>query len=475
MCPLAPGPSVLDVGHPDIGHHFRASLADYQPAAVAQRLAARLPAECPSATTADGPRTPAARRRLRRKLLHRAASTAKQQQQQQQQQQDATSPPVVMTYAGAAHAWPDGIVYRYPQPTAAIVGRMAAAIASLPRLYVQVLHLMNVMNLPPPFDLDSSPVCLDPALAPTGFPPVYEDVLEAARVGVAKRQRGLDSDESELESDEEDTPHARPIAPAARPSTRLAQPKRKTTVSGPASTPAPAAVAADASSTPVPVPHDEPLASKAAASPRASTPPRQARPPNPPQAQGPTLTPTAPAKPLAGSNPASAAGSDMPKAPAEGSEAAPLVASSPAVPRAAPIATAPASAVQSAIEAITTREELLAMKLPVEQLTRDYPRIFGRSAPPGAAGEAAAPATSRLFLKNLHRSVNETLLSHLIDISLSGLPSASDRRYSLRVLEKRMRGQAFANFECELAAQHVRHDLYGLALGDKPLCVDFGK
>ena len=41
--------------------------------------------------------------------------------------------------------------YRYPDPTPEILNNMMHAIATVPRLYVQTLHLMNKMNLPPPF------------------------------------------------------------------------------------------------------------------------------------------------------------------------------------------------------------------------------------------------------------------------------------------------------------------------------------
>ncbi|KAI7870605.1 hypothetical protein BDF14DRAFT_1771705 [Spinellus fusiger] len=53
--------------------------------------------------------------------------------------------------------------YRYPDPTPDTLSNMLHAIATIPRLYVQVLHLMNKMNLPPPFrpvDRDSVPSLL---------------------------------------------------------------------------------------------------------------------------------------------------------------------------------------------------------------------------------------------------------------------------------------------------------------------------
>ncbi|KAL0078654.1 hypothetical protein J3Q64DRAFT_1765544 [Phycomyces blakesleeanus] len=73
------------------------------------------------------------------------------------------------------------LCYRYPDPTPEILSNIMHAIGSVPRLYVQVLHLMNKMNLPPPFkpvDRDSIPSLLK-----------------------RKHSEMLASDESELESD----------------------------------------------------------------------------------------------------------------------------------------------------------------------------------------------------------------------------------------------------------------------------------
>ncbi|KAI8097094.1 uncharacterized protein BX664DRAFT_325563 [Halteromyces radiatus] len=74
--------------------------------------------------------------------------------------------------------------YQYPTPTPEILGNMMNAIATVPRLYTQVLHLMNKMNLPPPFG---------PA-------------NQAATPSILKRKRDelLASDESEIELDNDD-------------------------------------------------------------------------------------------------------------------------------------------------------------------------------------------------------------------------------------------------------------------------------
>ncbi|KAE9042167.1 hypothetical protein PR001_g6311 [Phytophthora rubi] len=47
--------------------------------------------------------------------------------------------------------------YKYPKATESIVRNIANALIALPRFYTQVLHLMNKMNLPPPFEVDAIP------------------------------------------------------------------------------------------------------------------------------------------------------------------------------------------------------------------------------------------------------------------------------------------------------------------------------
>ncbi|KAI7905026.1 uncharacterized protein BX663DRAFT_501407 [Cokeromyces recurvatus] len=71
--------------------------------------------------------------------------------------------------------------YYYPDPTPAILTNMMYAIGSVPRLYTQVLHLMNKLNMPPPF----------------GF------AEKEAKPSILKRKHDdlLSSDESEIEDD----------------------------------------------------------------------------------------------------------------------------------------------------------------------------------------------------------------------------------------------------------------------------------
>lgn len=46
---------------------------------------------------------------------------------------------------------PPHLKYGYPKPNRATINNIAHALASVPKFYTQVLHLMNKMNLPPPF------------------------------------------------------------------------------------------------------------------------------------------------------------------------------------------------------------------------------------------------------------------------------------------------------------------------------------
>ncbi|TYZ62426.1 hypothetical protein PybrP1_008668 [[Pythium] brassicae (nom. inval.)] len=47
--------------------------------------------------------------------------------------------------------------YKYPRASEAVVRNIANALMALPKFYTQVLHLMNKMNLPPPFEENAIP------------------------------------------------------------------------------------------------------------------------------------------------------------------------------------------------------------------------------------------------------------------------------------------------------------------------------
>lgn len=85
--------------------------------------------------------------------------------------------------------------YLYPPPTVSIVTNIANALASYPKFYVQVLHLMNKLNLPAPF----GPV--------TSTPPIPDDKEDTHMLGAdqleAEEMEVTSEEESEIESDTE--------------------------------------------------------------------------------------------------------------------------------------------------------------------------------------------------------------------------------------------------------------------------------
>ncbi|KFK43219.1 hypothetical protein AALP_AA1G096000 [Arabis alpina] len=54
---------------------------------------------------------------------------------------------------GINYSFPPHLQYAYPPPDANILANITNALIAVPPLYTQVLHLMNKMNLPPPFRL----------------------------------------------------------------------------------------------------------------------------------------------------------------------------------------------------------------------------------------------------------------------------------------------------------------------------------
>ncbi|CAO3593244.1 unnamed protein product [Absidia cylindrospora] len=74
------------------------------------------------------------------------------------------TPVPVAAELGLQYASNPHLLYRYPNPTPDILNNMMNAIGTVPRLYTQVLHLMNKMNLPPPFDPAPSSQMSTPSL-----------------------------------------------------------------------------------------------------------------------------------------------------------------------------------------------------------------------------------------------------------------------------------------------------------------------
>lgn len=86
---------------------------------------------------------------------------------------------------------PVHVKYQYPPPTLRVVSNIAKALASVPKFYTQVLHLMNKMNLPCPF---SENFCIESDIVSDDLP---QDVIINEKIG------NMSEEESEIESEEE--------------------------------------------------------------------------------------------------------------------------------------------------------------------------------------------------------------------------------------------------------------------------------
>lgn len=102
---------------------------------------------------------------------------------------------------------PPHLKYSYPKPNRATINNIAHALLSVPKFYTQVLHLMNKMNLPPPF---------------SNVPDVPNTLLRhsmAQQTNQINKQIPVEnqsSSESELSSDSEDVNKMKEIVPTKR-------------------------------------------------------------------------------------------------------------------------------------------------------------------------------------------------------------------------------------------------------------------
>ena len=94
---------------------------------------------------------------------------------------------------------PSHLRYHYPPPTPATLSNISKALSMHPRLYTQLLHLMNRMNLPPPFQ-DGY-----------GSLPMQDQTTQTDCVWIQKS-----SSESEMESEEEQLPNHPDTLPSKR-------------------------------------------------------------------------------------------------------------------------------------------------------------------------------------------------------------------------------------------------------------------
>ncbi|GLE02037.1 hypothetical protein PINS_up010875 [Pythium insidiosum] len=111
----------------------------------------------------------------------------------------AMAPVPLAPHLGLHYAPSPLLHYKYPRASVPIVRNIANALLALPRFYTQVLHLMNKMNLPPPFEDDAirGPFSLRNEQSPA-----------VSNGDHHKRSLDIEEEGEEEEEDEEDTENA---------------------------------------------------------------------------------------------------------------------------------------------------------------------------------------------------------------------------------------------------------------------------
>lgn len=89
--------------------------------------------------------------------------------------------------------------YQYPPPTPTVIQNICHALATVPKFYNQVLHLMNIMNLPPPY----GPLTPAPPLAPdvcinVPNPIQYSDKNNTESMDITSEEESEYESESEI-------------------------------------------------------------------------------------------------------------------------------------------------------------------------------------------------------------------------------------------------------------------------------------
>ncbi|XP_014484027.1 PREDICTED: RNA-binding protein 40 [Dinoponera quadriceps] len=118
---------------------------------------------------------------------------------------------------------PPNIRYKYAAPTKNTLLRIAVQLSKEPAFYTQVLHLMNKMNLPPPFEELEEEF---PVLREVYNMEKYKNILggEIIDASYERVQEEEEEEESEIESDGEDNARPVEIIPVKR---KLPQPARR--------------------------------------------------------------------------------------------------------------------------------------------------------------------------------------------------------------------------------------------------------
>ena len=356
------------------------------------------------------------------------------------------SAPAVTNIPLKSHEPDPSLHYLYPPPTPLTLNNISHALVAIPQFYVQVLHLMNKMNLPPPFGA--------PINQPVEEPPPLPS-----------------SEESELESDEEDKVPKPEVTTRVLPSKTSS--KRKRIVSDPQTQ------LADCSQnlSEPPEKKDKNVESvvKAASSslithelPTVSAPPPVPKepiidPPPPP----PITLPEEDISLEIQLNPTPATVPIVKERLPHDEVTVPIVEQASIVPAAKEAPPTPVAEflLLTESEFEIHRRKISENIMPSED--RNQSAVFKKY--------SAGTPSNKLYLKNIHKNTTEAELAGLFEIYTCQEP-CEGYEFSIKLMkEGRMKGQAFITFPSVSSAEQALGDLHGFVLNGKPLAVQFSK
>ncbi|XP_071579836.1 RNA-binding region-containing protein 3 [Temnothorax nylanderi] len=320
---------------------------------------------------------------------------------------------------------PPNIRYKYLTPTRSTLIRIAVQLLTQPAFYTQVLHLMNKMNLPPPFEeLDAE----FPMLREVYDMEKYKDIFHE---GVDEKE--MEEEESELESDGEDNVRPLEVIPVKRKRPQSTKRLKIPKFVNPAKN-----IVTPSSSQKVLKPEDMFESVQ----------------------RGETKNLKIELKTLDKSLEATAANQDS------------TVAVDGGFGLIFPANKAPEDAKDSEEDAETqknkfiTSEELAANKISVND-QRLLP-VFKNYHP--------GKPSNRLYIKNLAKQVEAKDLHYIYQrYVIAGLKD-SENEYDVRLMQEgRMKGQAFITLQNDVQAKMALEETNGYILKDKPIVVQFAK
>ncbi|XP_053268952.1 RNA-binding region-containing protein 3 [Pleuronectes platessa] len=352
--------------------------------------------------------------------------------------------------------------YLYPPPSGGILTNISHALVSVPKFYVQVLHLMNKMNLPCPFGpvtprpplpferLPPAPPIPMPPPYPPDYPPLPEEEMELSSEEESEYDSGDDEDKERIVRLMGLVNQAckRPMRP--KTASKRKKPKIKDLLYAPKP---------DSQSAPVLQPSDVF---------------EQPHPAGPRKIEFHISVPEV-ASTVEGSGP----GHDAPAnegREVDEMEVAPSVGEEPEVTEGFGKLYPSAQESQQQEEqsdddqdltsGVISRKELEKGRLSRDEMKRMS--VFKNYEP----GEP----TCRLYVKNIPKQVDEKDLKYIYGRYINPLSEDERKMFDVVLMkEGRMKGQAFVGLPSELSAEKALLETNGYILFDKPLVVQFAR